>query len=370
MFDLEAARGHVQSIVATDLGSDVLGLLEEGLLQMNRHVNPAVELVLVTDGGAEGWRLDDRTRWGAVQRPFRGEENGAGAHHLRQPRLLILQPPRPTAWDNVGITDLQLDRALLPVGLPVTLRAAIRHRGRRAVGSMAVRLNVDGRRAAEKPLSMEAGGRCEVAFVQTFADPGSHWLEVEVVGANDAFAPDDRRALAVEVQAQIPVLLVERRSGFEGAEGDLGLTALALDPEGSGGGLFQVTRIGAGDLMFHSLDRYRAIVLGNLSALDAEGVTALERYVAVGGGVMVGLGDAVNAEWVNRYWARGATASCPVPCWLPSVRSLPRCRRSSSPRIRRCRRFPARPGKRGRGCVSNAIFAWTPSRCGPASCTR
>jgi len=311
MFDLAAVREQVQAITATGLGSDVLALLEEGLVQASRHVNPAVELVLVTDGGAEGWRLDERARWGAVQRPFR--DGAAPGGRLRRPRLLILQPPRPAAWGNVGVTDLQLDRALLPAGLPVTLRAAIRHRGHGVGNSLAIRLRVDGRTVAEKPLPIVTGGRCEVAFVHTFADPGSHWLEVEIVGANDALAVDDRRALAVEVQARMPILLVESRPGFSGSDGDLGLVALALDPEGEGSGLFRPVRIGAGDLAHHALEPYRAVVLGNLPALDAGGVTALERYVAAGGGVLVGLGEAVNIEWANRYWARGGDGFLPSP---------------------------------------------------------
>jgi hypothetical protein len=88
----------------------------------------------------------------------------------------------------------------------------------------------------------------------------------------------------------------------------------ALDPAADGKDLFSVTRVPLAALTDELLSGARVVVLGDLPALDAAGVAALEHFVVAGGGVLVGLGPDTNAELVNRSWSRGGDGF--LPCNL------------------------------------------------------
>ncbi len=305
LYDLAAARERIAACRPTGVASDVPALLEAGRSQLARHLNPAAELVLVTDGLADGWRLDDRPRWQELGEAWRNPAE------IRRPRLIVLAPPPPPEAGNAAVVDLTADRALIPAGAAVRLRVGLRASAALTVRNWKLRLRVDGRTVAEDPVELAAGGRRELLFPQTFAELGSHLVEAELVGGGDVFAADNRRACALEAQARIPVLLVEGVTG-PGVAGDLGLVNLALDPEGDGEGLFRPKRITAAELARQDLSPYRVIVMGNIPALEPAALAAVERFVAAGGGVLVGGGPALDAAAVNRFWSRDGDGFLPV----------------------------------------------------------
>lgn len=315
LLDRGAVKDWVRAVEPTGFTSDVPALLEAGLVQLTRHFNPAAELVLVTDGGAEGWRLNDRVRWSELQ--ARLTPGGDGRGNAR-PRLIVLKPPRPGGLVNVAVSDLRADRALVPVGRKVGLRARLDHTGEHVAQGLRVQCAVDGRVVAERPLTLEAGGGRDVVFRYAFSAGGSHSVEVRVTGSHDAFPPDDRRALSVDVLERVPVLLVGEKRGA-GLAGSLGFLHLALDPDEDGSRLFEVTRISVAGLSSRRLHDYRTAVIGDLSALDAAAVAALERYVVAGGGLLVGLGRRTDVDHVNRFWARNGDGF--LPCPLGELRS-------------------------------------------------
>jgi hypothetical protein len=309
LLDREAAKDWVRAVEPTGFTSDVPALLETGLVQLSRHFNPSAELVLVTDGGAEGWRLRDRVRWSDLQAKLAPGGDGRGN---ARPRLIVLKPPRPASLANVAVSELCAERALVPVGRKVGVRARVDHAGGHVAQGMRVQFAVDGRVVTERPLQLEAGGGRDVVFRYAFAEGGSHSVEVRVTGSHDAFALDDRRALSVDVLERVPVLLVEEKRA-EGLEGSLGFLQVALDPAGDGSRLFDTDRISVGQLSSRRLHDYRTVVMGELSALDAAAVAALERYVVAGGGLLVGLGRRTDVEHVNRFWARNGDGFLPCP---------------------------------------------------------
>jgi len=105
---------------------------------------------------------------------------------------------------------------------------------------------------------------------------------------------------------------VEGRSGH-GLSGSGSFLAAALDPAKGDGGLFAVERIPSTQLSGVRLGDYRAVVICDAPALDANALSALERYVAEGGGVLVGLGPATDPQHVNRLWARDGEGFLPCP---------------------------------------------------------
>ncbi len=312
LYDLVAAREQVASLVPSAVASDVPALLEAAAIQLGRHLNPEAEVVLCSDGRGDGWHSEDRVRWEELRRRLAGDHDTAQGSRKR-PHLVLLAPQARQVDCNVAVTAIQVDRALIPAGRPIAVRVTISHAGERAVTGALVRLLVNGRAVAERALDVAVGGTSEYAIPYTFPEPGSYVVEAVIEGARDVLALDDRRALSVQVEAHLPVLLVEGRSG-SGLGGSLGLVATALDPNGDGKDLFSITRVPLAALNDELLAGARVVVLGDLPALDATGVAALEHFVVAGGGVLVGLGPDTNLELVNRSWSRGGDGF--LPCNL------------------------------------------------------
>jgi hypothetical protein len=316
VYDLTAAKAQVAALQPTAVASDVPALLEAAAAQLQRHLNPEAEVVLASDGRADGWHADDRVRWEEIRRRLAGQKDSAQGSRSR-PHLVLLAPEPRAVESNVAVTGVQVDRTLIPAGRPVSVRAAIAHVGTRAVSGALVRLLVNGRAVAERSLDLPLGQQTEYAFPYTFPEPGSYVVEAVVEGARDPLPADDRRALSVQVEAHLPVLLVEGRSG-RGLDGSLGLVAAALDPAGDAKDLFSVTRIPVAALSERLLAGARVVVLGDLPSLDAAGVAALEHFVVAGGGVLVGFGPDTDPGLVNRFWSRGGDGF--LPCnLLPAV---------------------------------------------------
>ncbi|MHC4250322.1 MAG: hypothetical protein ACYS9X_14435, partial [Planctomycetota bacterium] len=312
IFDMEAAKEIISSAEPARVASDVPALIEAGLAQFGRHLNPNGELVLVTDGRSEGWRLEDeRARWAEIRKRL-ADATDPGERPRKRPRLIILSPRQDERVENLAITDLDLDRALVAAGRPVKAKVTVDHRGGRFPEGALLRMQIDGRTVAEQPLDREPGLSKGYVFDLTFDEPGSHVVGAAVEGARDSLPVDDARWLSVPVSRRMPVLLIEGDPG-KGLEGSLGLAAAALDPRGDGRGLFKIDRATVSGLGRRSLGDYRAVVLGDLEALDAASVAALERYVVAGGGVVVGVGPRTDMKLVNRFWARGGDGFLPAP---------------------------------------------------------
>lgn len=318
LYDLAAAKQQVQEMRPTALGSDMPALVEAGINQLARHLNPEVELVLVTDGRGDGWKSDDRVRWEDLRRRLSGGKDAVDGSRAR-PHLVLLAPEVDAVDGNLAVTAMSVDRALIPANRTVEVRLTVAHTGTRAISGTLVRLQVNGRTVAERSLDLKAGERRDLTFSHVFGEPGSYVLDGVVEGARDPLSADDHRALAVQVESTVPVLLIEGTSASNGSsgssnglDGSLGLVAAALDPLGDGKDLFSITRIPVGLLDDRALVGKRVAILGDVPALDAAGVAAIEHFVVAGGGVLMGVGPQTPVELANRFWTRGGDGFLPA----------------------------------------------------------
>ena len=306
IFDRDAAREIIAQLAPTAVASDVPTLLAAGVAQLARHVNPAGELVLIGDGRAAGWAGADGARWDELRQRIAAPAGGRAA-----PRVLMLAPEGGDPGGNLALESITVDRALVPVARPVHIVITVARHGVIPASGALVRLSVDGRGVGEQPLPAEAAARHQLVFTHAFALAGSHLVEASIEGARDALPADDRRARSLDVERGVPVLLIEGVAGT-GLGGSLGLVATALDPQADGGGLFAVTRVSAARLEPTDFARQRVIVLGDVPALDARSVAALEAFVVAGGGVLVAPGPHTDVGLINRYWARDGHGFLPA----------------------------------------------------------
>lgn len=303
LYDLDAARSVVQAVTATAVAADIPAALQAGLDRLARHLNPAAEIVLITDGRAQGWHASDRVRWDDLRSRF------AVASGRLKPELVLLAPTAAAVDGNLAVTGVRIDRAVIPAGRPVTVRVTVTLGGQRPVPGVVVRLLLDGRPVAEKALDCTPGGSSELVFTQAFP-LGSHAVTAAVEGHRDPMPLDDRRTVQVHAEDHIDVLLVEGVPGT-GIDGSLGLVAAALDPVGDNADLFRTTRITAPALTAEVLAKARVAVLGDLPALDTVAVAALERFIVGGGGVLAVLGTHGEADLIRRTWHRGGAGFLP-----------------------------------------------------------
>jgi hypothetical protein len=317
LYDLGAARDLIDATQPSALASDHAALLSAGLDRFARHFNPSAELILVSDGRADGWADGERFR--AVARKL--VPSGATVGTRAAPHLVLLAPPPAVGAGDLAVTGLALDRSLVAVGATAVVRIRVARTGQVAVQGVRVRVALDGRVVEERELPSDTGGVIELSVPLRFPEAGSHVVEATLAGVRDSLPMDDRRALAVEVEQRLPVLLVEGRSAPDRPlGGSLGLVAAALDPAGRGEDLFAPQRITALELNDQALAAVRVVILGDVPALDANATAALERWVAAGGGLLTIVGPDTDPELANRQWWRGGDGL--LPCALAAAEDL------------------------------------------------
>jgi hypothetical protein len=316
VFDLEGVKAHISDLRSSFVASDIPALLESGLNQVRRHINPGVELVVLTDGRRDGWRLNDKVRWDSLRErldPVKPSAKGT----RRAPRVLVLSPVPADADDNLGITNLNPDRTLVSANRPAGLRVTAANFGKSISRSITVQVRVNGEVIGSKRTEVPANSQQQVVFTHTFGAPGSYAIEADFIDNQDSLPADDHRAVSIQVENSVPVLLVEGAAGT-GLQSKLGFLEYALTPDPDNRGAFRVTRIPITHFNSAMLQDFRVVVLGDLALLEPSMVDALERYVVGGGGVLVGLGPGTDGEFMNRYFARNGEGFLPCPL-LPPV---------------------------------------------------
>lgn len=331
VLDPDLVRQQLAGIEPTPMASDWPALLDAGLGQLARHVNPNVEIVLIGDGQAAGWAADARARWAELRDGLQRDAEAAIGSRQR-PRLLMLEPPPMREQTDLAVTDIAIPRSVVPVGARADIAIGLTHQGPQVAEDVQLQVTVDGRAIAERSLRLEPGERRSVVVPHRFAEAGSHVVSAEVSGARDAFAANDSRQFAVAVIAELPVLLVDGHSR-EGLDGALGFVELALrndaapttaeaapglatpviDDAAPAASPFRCRRVGAADLPAIDLSSYACLVLGDVAGLDNDVLAMLEAYVVSGGGLLIGLGGQTDVAHVNRFWARGGDGFLPCP---------------------------------------------------------
>ncbi len=199
-----------------------------------------------------------------------------------------------SAAANSTIVDLQSDSPVAVTGIPVVLRATVKHFGTSGAGERQIELHVDDRLVSRRPISVAAGRSIDFEWSHRFATGGEHRVEARLGG--DGLADDNRRFLSLPVRDRLQVLLVGGR--YVGRPEDAATfyleTALAPDPDPARPGLVEATTIPERRLATEDLGRYDCLVLSDIGRLVRSEADRLARFVADGGGLILGLGDTVD----------------------------------------------------------------------------
>lgn len=215
------------------------------------------------------------------------------------------------AHDNLAVTRLTGDLQAAAQGVPVAFQVEVANLGPRAVNDVSLTVAANGERL---PLSLfvpqiAAGESAVQDFYSVFDQADRHALSVSL--EPDALDQDNTRHVALDVPPEIPVLVIDGTP--ERTQGQYVVDAIsdALGQERVLTGVAAVLE-GPDYLRKYPLDPYQSIVLINVPQMAEDGVVALERYAAAGGGLAWFLGNLVQSEFYNERLYQGGQGLFPV----------------------------------------------------------
>lgn len=207
--------------------------------------------------------------------------------------------------DNLAVVAIRCIDRMATAGVPVELAVDVQNFGLDATPAGELLVEVDGRSRVTRPLPpLAPGERVSVPVLHTFHAPGDHRVEASFA-AVDHYLVDDRRALALPVQATSRVLLVDGEPE-DGEGGETMFLQVALDPGGdqpSGVTAEVVAESGLGEV---DLAPFDMIFLCNVPVPARSTVEKLEQFVASGGGLAIYVGAQVDpTRWNDAMWRNG-----------------------------------------------------------------
>ncbi len=219
--------------------------------------------------------------------------------------LVLLDVGAPEA-QNLAVLQCQSDQRVPLVGREVHMQVRLRNYGTQDRRGVSLRLLVDGVAVASQQVDLPAGEEVNVpALRYAFPDPGEHLVEIRL--GQDDLPADNRRFLVLPVREQWRVLCIDGRPGSRPYEGAADYLVAALESQPGGGAPpVQVEVAPETALTDRSLAPYDVIFLCNVAQFTRQEARLLHEYVQGGGGLVIFLGDQVQAENYNETLYREA----------------------------------------------------------------
>ncbi len=217
--------------------------------------------------------------------------------------------------ENVAVTSLLSDSSLIAVNRPARFTIKVTNFGRSTREDVVLQVVKQGEVIRREPLpALEPGGTETVAVTTLFGAPGTQLIEATVTGLrDDALIEDNARYLSVEVRDSVPVLLVDGRPGLSRLAGQAGFLATALAPKVTETDtvVLDPVIVTAPELSTEILSEYGMVALCNVNRLADETWKELHDYVASGGGLLIFLGELVDADHYNEFGFDGGAGIMP-----------------------------------------------------------
>jgi hypothetical protein len=332
--DLKAVRQRIKDLPAPAGGCDWPGALKRAHQVLADSKRSEREIIVLGDGQRFGWADPDTLfRWELLAGELGANRPEAGDDPPR-PRLwaVNLAPDRAAGVPNWALAPLAGNRPGVPVEREVTFRTDLLLTGQAAYAPPhRLRLEVDGKPVRDLPAPQHPkidNGKVPLSFPHRFAAPGSHLVSL-ILDADpppeerkpgyvvrDRVPGDNRQDFAVEVLPAVPVLLIDgETSAAPSPYRATDFLRDALSPARDRTPAVRARVVPLKDFspaLLSAAPRPRVLVLHNVPRLEGPQQEALGRFLADGGGVLVTLGERVEADFYNEQLYRGGDG------WLPA----------------------------------------------------
>jgi hypothetical protein len=193
---------------------------------------------------------------------------------------------------DLGVSEIKVGDQLISVGLPFDLTATITNNGEQAVDQLLVSLFIDGRRVAQREVSLDARGTASAPFTATVETGGMHSGFVEISADDNPL--NNRRYFAISIASEIRILL---SSDYPSSRTAARL-ALASQPESAK--RFLITETDSDGLLRQNFFDYDCIIVTEWRKPDAAVADQLIRFARGGGGIFLApAADADTTAWNN-----------------------------------------------------------------------
>ena len=289
---LERLDGLNLSQQSIDPGRVMEGVAE--LLKLSEELSGAVVYVL-SDFQRSQWVRPDSTSTDGE--PGILDPLVAWAGKDRGLRLVFVNVGEPDP-SNVAVTELHVEHGQLVAGATGRLRAEVSNHSSQPAGGLALRVSVDNVPQPQETIrevSVRQSASLDLAL--EFPRPGPQAVRVDLPA--DALALDNTRYLAADVLGAIRILIVNGEPSADRYTDEITFLATALKPEGMLFSGNEPVVVDEAEFDGVNLAGFHVVVLANVYRLSDPGVEALERFVRSGGGVLLFLGDQVDADLYN-----------------------------------------------------------------------
>ena len=199
---------------------------------------------------------------------------------------------------NTAVTDLALEAGRLVAGSPATLRATIANYARQSKEDVELQVaaglrHQPSQRIRELPARQRTFVDLEVEFLRTGHSP------VRVNLDPDGLPIDNVRYFTAVVAPAIRILVVNGEPSADAYDDEVTFLTTALRPEGELFSGNEVVIVDEAEFDGTNLTEFHLVVLANVYRISDPGVEELEAFVREGGGLVVFLGDQIDADLYN-----------------------------------------------------------------------
>lgn len=251
------------------------------------------EVIVISDFQAQSWS------------PLQSDEGSSRIRSLLEAiskkATLVLKDVGLTEETNLSVIDFSSKSVFATMNQPVRFSVTLHNYGGLNQEQVKLQLFVDGQLVNQKQVNLPANTDTQTEFTHSFSKVGDHRLEVRL--AEDRLPLDNRRWMVMPVKKDINVLLVNGRQSGEAMGRATDYLELALSPslkEQPWQGIIKPHVISEGELTNTELSLYDAVVICDVALFTENERDLLKRYVKRGGGLIISLGEQVNAENYNQ----------------------------------------------------------------------
>jgi hypothetical protein len=290
--------------------------------------NAVKQIVIVGDGQAVGWQLEDKERWKTLQRVFTSLKT--------QPIITWRTLPLPTSIRNLAIAGIRPSREIVGADREVRLDVTVVNAGTEAVTPKGVSLQVEGTTLTSKELhQLEPGESQTFGFTHRFRNPGGTIITAKVESGDD-MPTDDVYRYAMPVVGSLKVLVIDGNPGAPFLNRASTYVRLALRPElidrQAAAGEEAPERnylvetvvedvVVAGQRA--NFAGFSAVIMLGARKVSERTRAALARFVAFGGGLFVMPAPGMDEEFFNDWnFAGERILPAPLGKWRTSKSEL------------------------------------------------
>jgi hypothetical protein len=218
------------------------------------------------------------------------------------PELVLVPLLEDAPPGNLAVTDLTVERDPASGSRGVRVLAELHNFGAAPVDKHGIALRIEGRVVARGLVSLAPGERQIKQFLASLPT-SSRFADVVVELDPDPLSIDDRRHARTELREEVRALLVNGDPRTVRYEDELFYLEAALRPGDRADSGTALTTVTVDDLPEVRLADFDVVVLANVRALRRELVARLAAWIQAGGGLMLTVGENVDADAYARTMA-------------------------------------------------------------------